>query len=78
MNYVLEPESLRVSPNGYRFPVSTNESSKPDKKDVIKFNFPFDNSSIVNSPGYKNMVASINAATKVSEQHAALVAATEK
>ena len=52
--------------------MSINGSSKPGN------NVPFDNSRILNSPGYKNMVTSINAATKFSEQNAALVAATEK
>ncbi|WP_341392892.1 hypothetical protein [Arthrobacter sp. G119Y2] len=58
--------------------MSTNRSSKPGSENVIKFNVPFDSSRVLDSPGYKNMVASINAATKFSEQHAALIAATEK
>lgn len=57
--------------------MSTNGSSKPGNN-ASKYNFHFDNSSIVNSPGYQNMVASINAANKFALQQSNLATAVEK
>lgn len=57
--------------------MSTNGSLKLGDN-VSKYNIHFDTGSIVNSPGYQSMVASLNAATKFSEQHAAMVATAEK